>query len=89
MENASTKYSGKDIREMIEKEKEKGNQFIFLAANIDTEEVARDLSIDEDMACSYENSPIGVRMNFVTINNCASNFRQNKDVKEGLKSKKN
>ena len=89
MENASRKYSGRDIKNMIEKEKEKGNQFIFLAANIDTEEVARDLSIDEDMAYSYESTPMGVRMNFATINECTCNFRQNKDVKAGFKSKKN
>lgn len=54
MENASHKFSGKQVREMVEKmKKERGWEFIFLAANIDAAEAASKIGISEDRAMNY------------------------------------
>ncbi len=55
MENASRHYSRREVKQMIEHEKEKyGWQFIFSGADIDVAEVAEELSIDEDMAYEFD-----------------------------------
>ena len=55
MENASRHYSKREVKQMIEHEKEKyGWQFIFSGADINVEEVAEELSIDEDMAYEFD-----------------------------------
>lgn len=53
LENASVNFRGKDVKRMIEQKKEDGWEFIFLGANIDTEETARDLGVDADHAISW------------------------------------
>lgn len=64
MENASRFYSQRDVKKMIEHEKEKyGWQFIFSGADIDVEEIAEELSIDADMAYEFEREPGGMVRN--------------------------
>ena len=54
MENASRFYSHRDVKALIEKEKEKyGWEFLFIAANIDAQETAAMFGIDEDRAVNY------------------------------------
>ena len=54
MENASRKFSGADVRKLVEKAKsEKGWEFLFLAANIDAAESAGSIGIEEDCAMPY------------------------------------
>ena len=54
MENASHKYSGKQVRETVEKmKKERGWEFIFLAANIDAAEAASKIGISREWAMNY------------------------------------
>ena len=54
LENASHKFSGRDVRRMVEKMKEsRGWEFIFLAANIDAEETAEKIGISRDLAMNY------------------------------------
>lgn len=60
LENASREYSYKRIKDMIELQKKCGWDFIFQAANIDTEYEAERLGIDKDMAMSFEASSKGV-----------------------------
>lgn len=61
LENASREYSYKKIKEMIEFQKKCGWDFIFQAANIDTEYEANRLGIDSDMAMSFEANPKGIK----------------------------
>lgn len=49
MENASQEYSGKMIKEMVERLREKGWTFVYIGANQDSVEVARDLNINNAM----------------------------------------
>ena len=58
MENASHIYNSKQVKEMIERQKKKyGCEFIFVAANIDAVETARDFGIDENRAVNYHADP--------------------------------
>ena len=59
-ENASHRFTHRKIREMIEEKRENGWEFVFLGANIDTEEVARGLGMNEDLALNFCATPTGV-----------------------------
>ena len=67
MENASHRYDSKQVKQMIERQKEKyGWEFIFVAANIDAVETARDFGIDENRL--YDNKrPIFVKKTKVCL----------------------
>ena len=55
-ENASRKYSSDRVKQMVERQKQKyGWEFIFLGANIDAVETARNFGIDEERAANYVN----------------------------------
>ena len=49
LENASKEYSGKAIKEMIGRLREKGWTFVYIGANQDAVEVARDLDIHNSL----------------------------------------
>lgn len=54
MENASRLYTADKVRAMIERQKERcGWEFIFIGANIDAVETAREFGISEDRAADY------------------------------------
>ena len=53
MENSSFKFSYKEVKKLIEQQKEKGWEFVFLGANIDAAEVAEHIGIDRDDAVDY------------------------------------
>ena len=62
MENASKRYSGKEIKKKIEKEKSKyGWEFLFIGANIDAITTARNFGISEDRAVNYRADRQGLR----------------------------
>ena len=48
MENASREYDYEQVRKMIERQKEKGWEFIFLGANIDAAKTAGKCGIEEE-----------------------------------------
>ena len=60
LENASREYSYKRIKDMIELQKKCGWDFIFQAANIDTEYEADRLGIDREMSMSFDADSEGV-----------------------------
>ena len=60
LENASREYSYKRIKDMIELQKKCGWEFIFQAANIDTEYEADRLGIDRDMSMSFDCNSAGI-----------------------------
>lgn len=63
MENASHLYSQAQVKERIERKRAKnGWEFLFLAANIDTQEVAESLGIDESRAASFQANSKGIRV---------------------------
>ncbi len=53
-ENASVRFSGNKIRELINRLKEKGWNFIYIGANHDVEKVAKNISIDRFVHFSHD-----------------------------------
>lgn len=64
LENASKKYKGDQVRKMVEKKKEEGWEFIFLASNIDAAEAAVSIGIDAENAERFESTAAGSRKMF-------------------------
>lgn len=77
LENASKKYSFKDIKKMIEKQKEKHNwEFLFLGANIDAIEVAGSMGISADRAANYHCDSEGTALNYSVLGAAISRARK-------------
>lgn len=76
MENASKKYTAKEVKKMIEKMKKKYNwQFIFLGANIDAVETAKNYGISEEMAVNYNCDSRGTRKIYEGVSRAVSACR--------------
>ena len=66
-ENASHKYSSDEVKKMVEQQKEKDWEFLFLGANIDAVETAKKYGIREDRATNYCCDEAGIGTNFRTL----------------------
>jgi uncharacterized protein YegL len=76
MENASRKYSYREIRMMVERQQEKYDwQFLFLGANIDAIQTARSFGIAEGCAVDFECDSAGMRTNYETLERTVSMVR--------------
>lgn len=76
-ENASRHYSSMQIREMIQRQKERyGWEFIFLGANIDAVETAGRFGIDADRAADYVPDGEGTELNFRMMSETVATFRE-------------
>lgn len=82
MENASRKYSYDKVKQLIEKQKAKGWEFLFLGANIDAIEVAGRFGIDADRAVNYECDREGTSLNYQVLGKTVSAFRKAKSKEE-------
>lgn len=68
-ENSSKEYSYDTIRKMIQRQKERYKwEFIFLGANIDAVETAKQVSIDVEYATNYVADSDGTELNFKAMN---------------------
>lgn len=86
MENASKEYSAFAIRSMIDRLKENGFEFIFLGANMDAAEVAKDFGISRDRAVTYHADEEGTRVNYKSINYAVENLRCRNAIPEDWKA---
>ncbi len=78
MENASRRYSGREIKEKIKRQTEKyGWEFIFLAANIDAAETAESIGIRRERAANYCQTPKGIAQSYDAITRVISDVRCN------------
>ena len=76
-ENASRCYSSMQIRQMIQRQKERyGWEFIFLGANIDAVETAGRFGIDADRAVDYVPDGEGTELNFRMMSETVATFRE-------------
>lgn len=76
-ENASRHYSSMQIREMIQRQKERyGWEFIFLGANIDAVETAGRFGIDADRAVDYVPDGEGTELNYRMMSQTVATFRE-------------
>ena len=62
MENASRRFSSKQVKKEIEKRREDGWEFLFIGANIDAVETAARFGIAEDRAVNYHADKKGTRV---------------------------
>lgn len=76
MENASRRYTARQVQEMIRRQKERcGWEFLFLGANIDAVETAGDLGIGADRAVNYRCDGAGTRLNYEVVSQAAAAVR--------------
>ncbi|MBR6309306.1 MAG: hypothetical protein IKR39_11950 [Lachnospiraceae bacterium] len=83
LENASKRYSFEDVKQMIERQKEKYNwEFLFLGANIDAIEVARNMGIRKDRAANFMSDSVGTAVNYSVLDKAISRARKCKTSAE-------
>lgn len=86
MENASQRYSGDKVKEMIKRQTEKyGWEFIFLAANIDAVETAENIGIRKERAANYRQTKDGVYRSYCAMSEAISTVRRNRAKDMNLK----
>ncbi len=77
MENASRKYSSKEVKKLIKEKTEKlGWEFLFLGANIDAHEAAESIGIKKERAANYRSDSKGTRLNYSVLGKTISKMRQ-------------
>ncbi|MGN0523344.1 MAG: hypothetical protein ACI4IG_03620 [Eubacterium sp.] len=75
-ENASRKYSSDEVKAMIEHEKKKyGWEFLFIGANIDSVETAKNFGINEDRAVNYHADKKGTGIVYDTVADACCQIR--------------
>ena len=76
MENASRRYTAPQVREMIQRQKEKyGWEFLFLGANIDAVETAGQLGIEDDWSADYVCDIVGIQRSYEAIDRAVTAVR--------------
>ena len=87
MENASHRYSSSEVKQMVERQKEKyGWEFLFLGANIDAVETAAEYGIREERAVTFRNDHRGQRLNYDTVSKSMSRMRRNAPLQADWKA---
>ena len=77
LENASRKYSYRELKRMIERQKEKyGWEFLFLGANIDAAKEAARFGISEDRAANYHADRKGTNVIYETVSDAICHVRK-------------
>lgn len=81
MENSSHIYSSDEVKKMVERQKEKyGWEFLFIGANIDAVNTAKNVGISADRAVNYHADSLGTTVVFDAVAQTACNIRANKAV---------
>jgi len=88
MENASHRYTQKEIKSMIESFRtESGWDFLFIGSNIDSISTAGGLGIPPCYSVNYSSSSRGVKIMYDTVTDTVSAFRKEQAVPESWKDK--
>ena len=77
-ENASRKFSYGEIKKLIERQKNRGWEFVFLGANIDAVEVASSIGIERRRAVNYHADSRGTAKLYCSVGNFVTNLRASK-----------
>lgn len=86
MENASRQYTSDKVKKMIERQKSKyGWEFLFLGANIDAIETAKNFGIDESRAVNYHADGQGTQVVYDTVAEAACCVRMNAPLERNWK----
>ena len=88
MENASRQYSYKDLKRMIERQKEKyGWEFLFLGANIDAAREAARFGINADRAANYHADRQGTAVIYEAVSDAVCSVRACRPMSAGWKKR--
>ena len=79
-ENDSHRYSSDEVKKMVSEQKEKGWEFLFLGANIDAVETAKNYGIAPDRSVNFICDDKGVETNFETLGKAVQNYRKEKCI---------
>ena len=82
MENASRRYSAKEVRKMVKSKEKDGWEFLFIGANIDSVETAGSFGIRSDRAVNYHADSRGTGVLFEAVCAQVSNLRHKKAVSQ-------
>ncbi|MCR5708204.1 MAG: VWA domain-containing protein [Ruminococcus sp.] len=80
MENASSKFTYKEIKDLIGKQKELGWEFLFIGANIDAVEVAEKVGISKERTANYVSDAVGTSKVFQALSAPISAMRRNMKI---------
>ena len=67
LENSSQRYTESEVKKMVEQQKERGWEFLFLGANIDAVETAAQYGIHKDRVANFMPDSMGVGKSFGSI----------------------
>ena len=81
MENASRRYTPRQVKEMIRRQKEKyGWEFLFVGANMDAVETAARYGIGRDRAVNYHADSRGTRVVYHALEQAVSRVRASRPL---------
>lgn len=80
MENASRRYSGADLKRLIERQKELGWEFLFIGANIDSISAAENIGIDREYAVNYHADSTGTGVVYEAMCDAVSAVRSGRKL---------
>ncbi len=87
MENASRKYTYDRVKKLIEAQRERGWEFIFLGANIDAAREAARFGIGKSNAVTYKADSQGTALNFDVISETVAHVRAGAPMKANWKDR--
>jgi len=86
MENASKNYTSEQVKQMIERQKAKyGWEFLFLGANIDAVETAKQFGIGKERAVSYRSDSVGTELNYKVVSEAMCAMRCSASIPDNWK----
>lgn len=85
MENASVNYRRPVIRKLIEDRRNNGWEFIFIGANIDSEETADSMGMDRNMAVDYIADQRGTALCYDVLRDVISDYRRDGEIPRNWK----
>lgn len=87
-ENASHEFDSVKVKAMIENQKKEcGWEFLFLVANIDAVETAKNFAITKEFAVTYEADEDGTALDFESVSNVVSDVRASRPMAANWKEK--
>ena len=81
-ENSSYRYTSNKVKSMIEKQKARGWEFLFIGANIDAVETAARYGIRGDRAVNYTPDGKGTRILYSTVADAVCSMREGEELGE-------
>ncbi len=87
LENASKSWNHRKVKELIEKQKKCGWEFLFIGADIDSVEVAESIGISEERAASFTHNGKGSSSVFDAMGCAASECRESVPISGKWKMK--